>query len=143
MSASRILGATTHYKTLTKDTRGKTWYARTESNQGGQSQKQALDRQGVQELFPHCCLFVFLPFPYLTTTFVCLLDESNWTSSEEVLDSSPTQQHILFLSVRLCHGFSFFVHSFQPSLRCSYSDCNTGLSFVRQYPNFFSWFRDW
>jgi hypothetical protein len=133
MSDPRILGATTH-KTLIGD---KTWT--TESDQGGQGQEQALDRQGVQEFFffrPHCCLFfVFLSFPYLTP-FDRLLDESNWTSSEEVLDSSSTTQHILFLSVRLCHGFSFFVHSFQPSLRCSYSDCNTGLSFVRQYPNF-------
>jgi hypothetical protein len=108
--------------------------------QGGQGQEQALDRQEVQELFPHCCLFVFLSFPYLTIPFDRLLDKSSWTS-EEVLDSSSTQQPILFLSVRLCHGFSFFVHSFQPSLRCSYSDCNTGLSFVRQYPNFFSLFR--
>jgi hypothetical protein len=134
MSASRILGATTHNKSLTKDTGHKTWYARTKSEQGGQGQEQALDRQGVQELFPHCCLFVFLSFPYLSTPFDCLVDESNWTSSEEVLDSSSTTQHILFLSVRLCHGFSFSVHSFQPSLRCSYSDCNTGLSSIRQYP---------
>jgi hypothetical protein len=110
MSASRILGATTH-KTLKRDTGDETWYARTESEQGGQGQEQALDRQGVQELFPHCCLFVFLSFSYLTTPFDCLLD---WTSFEEVLDSPPTQQHILFLSVRLCHGVPFLFTLYNP-----------------------------
>jgi hypothetical protein len=89
------LGATTHNKTLTKDTGNKTWYARAESDQGGQGQEQALDRQEVQELFPHCCLFVFLSFPYLTFPFDRLLDKSSWTS-EEVLDSPSTQQHIFF-----------------------------------------------
>jgi hypothetical protein len=99
----------------------------TESGQGGQGQgqgqgrEQALDRQGVQELFsfrPHCCLFLFLCFPY-STPFDCPLDESNRTS-EEVFDPSSTQ-HFLFLPVRLRHG-CFFVHSFRPSLRCSYFD---------------------
>jgi hypothetical protein len=71
MSDPRILGATTH-KTLIGD---KTWT--TESDQGGQGQEQALDRQeGVQEFFffrPHCCLFLcFCLFHISPLLIVCL-----------------------------------------------------------------------
>jgi hypothetical protein len=95
----------------------------TESYQGGQGQdqgqEQALDWQGVQELFLTLLSFFFVfAFFYIPTPLIIL----NWIS-EEVLTTHHTRtQHVLFLSVRLCHGFSFFVHSFQPSLRCSYFD---------------------
>ena len=128
-------------KTLAVEIGGKTRRDRTaESGQGGPDkspgQEQALDRKGVQEfvlLRPHCCLF--LCFPH-SAPFDCPFDESNWTP-EEVFDP-PSAQHLLFLSVRLCHGLSFFVHSLRPSLRCSYFNWRLELSFIDNVRTFFS-----
>jgi len=96
----------------------------TESRQGGADknpgQEPALDGQGVQEFVlsrPHCCLFVFMSSQYSTPSD-CAIDERNWTI-EEGFDP-PSAQHFLSLSVRLCHGLPFFVHSLRSSLRCIY-----------------------